>query len=314
MPSVYAFDDKFGQGKALYEAVVKAGGEAHLFSHPDGVPDQLGTHSFLTMPTIPRAERDQAKDFNEALQKKKSVIQIPSYLDGILHDDKRFQTLQFGRWLPKTWLSENHVEALALIDEIEYPCISKAATGSGGVNSYFINDKPQAFVDVQEIFSDRGKTTYGLVQQKDYVIFQQLIKQTNHFSWRITLLGNRYAIISRRYKDHEQNIVLDQSRYEMIDVMENHLHDLLQYVATFVDEYKLRFVTINLMCGIEKRGYHRPYIMSVLANFDYEWFKTGGLIFERQPDEKWISTGRPAMMIFDLLAEMILKGKFDYVE
>jgi len=315
MPSVYAYDDPFGQGKELFGAVKAAAGEAHLFSHPDGVPNQLGTHSFLMMPTYPRAERDKTKDFHEALRKRSS-IQIPSYLDGVLHDDKRLQTLQFQRWLPKTWFAEDHIKALTLIDAIEYPCLSKSATGSGGVNSFLIQDKPGAFAEIQQIFSEAGKITYNLVPQKDYVIFQQIIRQTNDFSWRITILGNRYAIISRRYKDPEKKIVLDNSRYEMIDIMENHLHDLLQYVAMFVDEYRLHFVTIDLMCGIVcgivSKENHRPYIVSTAANFNYEWFKTGGLIFERQPDNNWVSTGRPAMRVFDLLAELILRGKFDY--
>jgi len=311
MPSVYAYDDPFGQGKELFGAVKTAAGEAHLFSHPDGVPNQLGTHSFLTMSTHPRAECDKTRDFHEKLRKP-STIQIPSYLDGVLHDDKWLQTLQFQRWLPKTWVAGEHVAALTLIDEIEYPCISKSATGSGGVNSFLIQDKPAAFAEIQQVFSEAGKITYNLVLQKDYVIFQRIIRRTNDFSWRITVLANRYAIISRRYKDPKTKIVFDNSRYEMIDIMEDHLHDLLQYVAAFVDECKLRFVTIDLMCGIVSEENHRPYIISTAANFDYEWFKTGGLIFERQPDDNWVSTGRPAMRVFDLLAELILKGKFDY--
>ena len=317
MPSVYAFDDPFGQGKELFDAVVKAGGESHLFSHPDGVPDQIGTHSFLTIPTYPRNRRDEAKEFNEMLRRKKSVIQIPAYLDGVLHDNKRFQVLQFSQWMPKTWFSEDHIEALALIEEIEYPCVSKAATGSGGVNNFFINDKPDAFAEIQQIFSEVGKMTYNKVLQKDYVIFQKIVKRTNLYNWRITILGNRYAIISRRFKDGKRKIVLNTSRFEMIDIMENHLHDLLQYVAAFTDEMGLRFVTIDLMCGVHSEEkdeeIHRPYIVSISANIDYEWFKIGGLIFERQADDKWISTGRPAMRVFDLLAEMILRGKFDYV-
>ena len=157
--------------------------------------------------------------------------------------------------------------------------------------------------------------TYNNVPQKNYIIFQQIVKRTHTFSWRITLLGNRYAIISRRFKDGERKIVLDNSRFDMINVMENHLHDLLQYVAAFTDEMQFRFVTIDLMCGIfskDNEEVHRPYIVSIAANFDFEWFKTGGLIFKRHADDKWISTGRPAMRVFDLLAEMILKGKFDY--
>lgn len=317
MPTVYAFDDPFEQGKLLFEAVKEAGGEAHLFSHPDAVPNQIGTHSFLTMPTYPRNRRDESKEFHEMLRRKKSVIQIPSYLDGVLHDDKRFQTLQFSSWLPKTWLSQEHVEALSLIEDIEYPCVSKAATGSGGVNNFFINDKPDAFAEIQRIFSAAGKMTYNNVPQKDYVIFQKIVERTNLFNWRITILGNRYAIISRRFKDAKRKIVLNTSRFEMIDIMENHLHDLLQYLAVFTDEMKLRFVTINLMCGVHSdekdEEIHRPYIISISANIDFEWYKTGGLIFERHADGRWISTGRPAMKVFDLLAEMILRGKFDYV-
>lgn len=312
MPSVYAYDDRFGQGKELFAAVKAAGGETHLFSHPDGVPNQIGTHSFLTMPTYPWAERDKTKDFNRLLAAKESLIQIPSYLDGFLHDNKWQQSLKFQRWLPKTWLAEDHIKALALIDEIEYPCISKAATGCGGVNSFLIRDKPAAFAEIQQIFSDAGKMTYNHVPQKDYVIFQRIIRRTNDFSWRITILGNRYAIISRRYKDRARKIVLNDSRYEMINVMEPHLLDLLQYLGTFIDEYRLHFVTIDLMCGIVSADNHRPYIISTTANLDFESYKTGGLIFERQPDDNWVSTGRPAMRVFDLLAELILRGKFDY--
>lgn len=312
MPSVYAYDDPFGQGKELFEAVKNDGGEAHLFSYPDGVPNQLGTHSFLTMPTFPREERDKTKEFNKMLNVLNSVIQIPPFHDGFLHDDKWLQTLRINRWMPKTWFTSEHVTALSMIDRIPYPCISKAATGSGGVNSYIMHSKSDAFAEIQRIFSETGKMTYNLVPQKDYVIFQELIENTSDSSWRITIFGGRYAVASRRYKDEEKQIVLDGSKYDMINVMNVHLHDLLKYVVAVIDEIKLRFVTLDVMCGIVAEGLHKPYIISVGASFDFEWYKTGGLIFERQADNSWISTGRPALRIFHLLAEMILRGEFDY--
>jgi len=312
MIRLYCFKDAFNWGERLAVEIRNNSGEANVFTHPKAVPDQLDTAAFIKPTHFPLEEVEQIQALHDEFEKFDQTIRIPSYFEHRINNNKLLQYKKFGTWMLPALVTEDHIKALAAIDAVEYPVFSKSSAGNGATGIRILDAKPAAFAEVQAAFSEEGVRTLPAHNQKDYIIFQNIIKNKPAFTHRILLFAKRYAVIVRHHANEETGLTNGIGKIEMIDVMEPHLHNLLQWCTSFVDEFDLRFAIMNVLCEIQKDDdVHKPHLVSVSANWPMEWFDSGGLIFRRKVDNRWESTGEPASRFFHFLANAILNGSYD---
>lgn len=128
-------------------------------------------------------------------------ICFPSYNDLFLYENK---TLEFcigkatGIPFPSTYIFNNECEALAAIEKLHFPLISKIDPGSGSIGVECINRKKQAAAIIKKSFSRKGRATHSLtIRQKDYVYFQEFIPNDG-FDIRVIVVGNQVFGYFRR--------------------------------------------------------------------------------------------------------------------
>lgn len=121
-----------------------------------------------------------------------------------LYENKSGQFWRWSKFMPRTWRYASLTEALAGIENLPLPIVSKADEGASSANIRIFHDLDKLRSHVKQIFTKGIPVDHcsgGYVsKQRDYVLLQELIPHT--FTWRVNRIGNSYAVFKRyNYKD-----------------------------------------------------------------------------------------------------------------
>lgn len=128
------------------------------------------------------------------LEKKMGVKCLPSVDEIWSYEDKVNMHYLYKHFnLPEipTFVTHSREDAIAYINETQFPIISKLATGSASEGVYKLNTKKKALSYLNSAFSLLGKKTYfSYKAQKDYLLFQQFIPDAS-YDLRIVVIGDK---------------------------------------------------------------------------------------------------------------------------
>lgn len=126
-----------------------------------------------------------------------TMIQDPMQM--ALYEDKWGQAELWGDLMPETHLLKDKAAALALVDAVQYPIVSKAKEGASSVNVRIIPDAPSLVDHIEQVWgagvsvNPCGGSTR--VKQRGYMILQRFI--AHDVTWRVNIVGNAFAIFRR---------------------------------------------------------------------------------------------------------------------
>jgi glutathione synthase/RimK-type ligase-like ATP-grasp enzyme len=137
------------------------------------------------------------------LEEELGIICFPSSKDVWWYENKERQYYllkQKGLPMVETFISHNRAEALAYVENCEYPFVSKISIGSGSLGVRKIRDKRAARHLCRQVFG-RGKSTYwSYLKQKDYVYFQRMV-ENDGVDLRVINMGDNYFGYYRHAND-----------------------------------------------------------------------------------------------------------------
>lgn len=168
---------------------------------------------------------DQAKDFNlilwrptsdpvtieEALMKiyllenKLDKICFPHYKDMWFYENKIkvHYLLALNEFpTPDTFISFSRKEAIDFAKICNYPLVSKVCTSSGSAGVELIENKKQALSYISKVFGEGRETYWNFRRQKDYVFFQEFIKNAQ-YDLRVIIVGDLYFGYYRYPKNND---------------------------------------------------------------------------------------------------------------
>lgn len=126
------------------------------------------------------------------LERKLGKIIFPSFSAVQFYEDKIMQydvLKELGFPIIETFISNDHNEALAYIQQCSYPFVDKIVTGSASVGVKRIDSEKQALKVVNHAFSPGGRLTYWpYLRQKNYVYFQKF-EPNEGYDLRILVIG-----------------------------------------------------------------------------------------------------------------------------
>lgn len=304
MKNVYCYQDPWGWGQALRDAILKRSGSAQMFTHSVQVPDEHSTVAFVHF-----TENDKASlRLRDELVQKQHARTIPNLDEARLFNDRVAQFQYFGGWLPLTWYMDTYSAALQRINEVVYPVISKTRNSAGYKGIRFVADSSVAFREVNAAF-DTGIEGPNNITQKDYLLWQSYVKNPG-YTWRVLLIAQRYAIITKRYYEIGKDGI--DCEVEQVNSLTSELCELLKFVHIFALDNGFKWCAVDTMCGTDNnRGMASPFVTAMTTTWPPWWFDEGGLIFDTHDGNSWVSTGIPAVSIWSVVADAIMGGMFD---
>ena len=118
----------------------------------------------------------------------------PSAEQTLLYDNKCLEAyISDACDLPfaKTHISHSHEDALALVEGLRYPLVSKVNHSSGSMGVELVRTPQKARRIVRKAFSRNGRSIYvPWLRQKNYVYFQEFIPNDG-YDIRVIVVGNR---------------------------------------------------------------------------------------------------------------------------
>ncbi len=138
--------------------------------------------------------RDLAKRFFSLFDKILKIKTFPSWNDYWIYDDKMAQSFLFQKLnipTPKTFVFYNKDEALNFIKtKTEFPLIYKASSGAGSSNVGMLKSNQQAKRYIKKAFGKGIETFFKEDLQRNYVYFQEFLKNNNG-DYRIICCGKK---------------------------------------------------------------------------------------------------------------------------
>lgn len=303
MTNVYCYHDPYRWGEFLTAAVRKRQGSAQMFTHSIQVPDEKSVVAFVH---YTETDKNSLRIRDELLQKVNARI-IPSYDEARLFNDRIAQYRFFEGWLPTTWLSETYADALNRINSVTYPVISKTRESAGYRGVRYIADGSGGFSEVNTAFGDKGIPGPDQIVQKDYLLWQAYVTNPG-YSWRILMIAQRYAIVTKRYYATAK---AEDCEIEQKETLTDEIRELLKFAYIFCVDNGFKWAGIDIICGMDlHRKLNSPFVTAMTVTWPPWWFDQGGMIFESMNGELWESTGLPAVSIWDVVAQAILEGQF----
>ena len=118
---------------------------------------------------------------------------VPSFAHALLYENKRLESyiaaihhFPFAR----TFVSHNRKDALALVDKLPYPVVSKRVPSSGSVGAELVRTPRQAEWIIKRAFSPSGRRSqFPYARQKNYVYFQEYMPNDG-YDLRIIVVSN----------------------------------------------------------------------------------------------------------------------------
>lgn len=120
-------------------------------------------------------------------------ICFPSAQHAFLYEDKRLEAYLseiFDIPFAKAHISYDPTDAMNLVEELQYPVVSKIIPSSGSVGVELVRTKEQARKIVRQAFSHNGRKTHIVYsRQKNYVYFQDYIPNDG-YDIRVIVIGD----------------------------------------------------------------------------------------------------------------------------
>ena len=121
-------------------------------------------------------------------------ICFPDLKDTILYENKKVEsylaTIYRFPFIHAN-ISNDKDDALRLIEEMDFPCVSKIVPGSGSIGVELVQSKTQAKKIINSAFSLNGRKTYVVYsRQKNYIYFQDFI-QNDGYDLRVIVVGRK---------------------------------------------------------------------------------------------------------------------------
>ncbi len=128
------------------------------------------------------------------LEKHMGKYCFPSQADLFLYEDKILEVFFAEKYnfpFAKTYISHDRDEAIALIETLKYPIVSKINPTSGSVGVELVKDRKHCRKIVDQAFSIHGRKTHKVYfRQKNYVYFQEFIPNDG-YDIRVIVVGDR---------------------------------------------------------------------------------------------------------------------------
>lgn len=183
---LYAHNDPKSWGKQFVMAAGRVGRKAVLFNRPEEVPS--GSRVFVRLDQE-ASQRQQTKDIVAQLSVR-NCITLPTMNESVLYDDKIQQYFALKEWMPETYISFLEPEARHFINNgsLRYPFLSKTLDGSASKGVRIINNRIEAFTDLDLCFNKGRTSVYDRIQ-KGYVYWQEFLPD-NDFDYRVCVNHN----------------------------------------------------------------------------------------------------------------------------
>lgn len=118
----------------------------------------------------------------------------PTAAQADLYENKRLEAYiaeVYGLPFAKTHVSHSEEDALAMLENVRYPLVSKVSQSSGSMGVEIVRTPRKARRVVRQAFSRNGRRVYvPWFRQKDYVYFQEYVPNDG-YDVRVILVGNR---------------------------------------------------------------------------------------------------------------------------
>jgi glutathione synthase/RimK-type ligase-like ATP-grasp enzyme len=153
---------------------------------------QFDTIIWASEGTAPEIEEFKRKIFT--LEKYYRKTCFPSFETLMWNEDKIFQfemLKMFDFPVIDTFISHNLPEALAKIQQFDYPLVTKVPVGAGSLGVELVKNVRQAENIVKQAFSAVGRQIYWpYFRQKDYIYFQKFMPNAG-YDLRVIAVGNK---------------------------------------------------------------------------------------------------------------------------
>jgi glutathione synthase/RimK-type ligase-like ATP-grasp enzyme len=140
----------------------------------------------------PEIEEQKRKTY--LLEKFCGKVCFPSFETLMWSEDKIYQyewLRMFDFPVIETFISHNAVEALAKIQQLDYPLIAKVPVGAGSLGVELVKNLKEAKAITKQAFSPAGRRIYWpYFRQKDYVYFQKFMPNAG-YDLRVIAVGNK---------------------------------------------------------------------------------------------------------------------------
>lgn len=300
MGIIYCYHDLFSWGTEVSAEVNRLKGSSLMMSHAVQVENDKGVCAFGH---VSKKEQAHVKELWSVLGAKQNVYLLPSADEVRIHDDLVQQYVEFGFWMPTTYLFRDKDSAFAHVPQLLFPLISRSSSGAYE-NMRILHTHGEAMEEVQAAFSDEGIALVNGRVQKDY-LFWQPVWETQGHNYHVVMVGQRYAVIT--VIGAEDNPSQENCGFGTVDAMDARFDELLTFTRLFCEQNDFNFVSVEVAPIKDRvRGEEKPCVLGVSAAWPFKWFHRGGMIFEFK-DEKWQSMGIPAIKIWMVVAKWLME-------
>ena len=301
-------DDRNGKAGLLTAAARNRGIPAHMVRHATQITNSSNSLLYFFIDHLKYRDRD--KERAEEFAKLENIVMAPTIDELRLYDDKVSQQLEYQEVMPPALYSTNPKEAKKFARETEYPFVSKALEGAGSSNVRLVRNQAQALKEIETIFSDSGRGRHdkhspGLKQQ-GYVLWQKFLPD-NPNDWRLIMLGAKYAMIVRRQNRPDLPFASGSGLITPENDLNNQISSMLDWGREFAINKGLRVLAGDVI--LDENGDF------VLVETSTTWpvmLHQENFIFVYKEDN-WEKSEYDGTMIFDLKADMAIRGEFNEV-
>lgn len=310
---LYLFADRDQWGIEIQHELRQIGSDGQMVTHPAQVEDSVGQVVFVHVPDSPEQARKYSAAYVTAMGVKPNVKIVPSLAEVAYAGDKVLQFKMMGNWMPPTWFFSSPEDVFNIVNQFAYPIISKSHHGVHGQDNRVLAGPAQAFKEAMRVFGKDGLTLPSGRKQQGYVLWQTYVMGPREH-YRVVMLDQQYAaVVERRCAGIHEGQITDMNDVRPVDVVDEKVRKLLEYVWGFCDEFDLRFACVDFKVGTDiQTNESHGYIIDVGVDWPMWWFQQGGMIFERRSGVGWESCGVPASKMYMVIAERLRDGGFQY--
>lgn len=225
----------------IIEAAAKRGIKGRRIFHGEECGEGLG---FIRPHADPKRLKQNHRDY-EVMASRCDVYQDRAQVE--LYEDKSGQAALWGDWMPDTWRFNSKEPALALLDDVDYPLVSKADVGASSKNIRILENRDEAIRHVQQLFSQGVPVDHcaggARSIQKGYALLQRFVP--HEFTWRVNAIGNGRALF-KRYCYPDKPVAMTGNTDPVME-MDEEVESVLEYADRFFAAAGTRWCAIDVL-------------------------------------------------------------------